>query len=173
MEIDGKVEIDREASLTYLVEKYEVTLFRTCYMDLRDRELAEDAVQETFLKAYRALDTFRGECSEKTWLMRIAINVCRDMRRSAWVRFVDHSQSFDLLPEPAQADDGFRSLDLAKGIMQLPVKQREAVLLYFYHDMTMREIGEVLGVSAPVVSKRIRQACERLQKVLGREYLHG
>lgn len=172
MEIDGKVEIDREASLTYLVEKYEVTLFRTCYMDLRDRELAEDAVQETFLKAYRALDTFRGECSEKTWLMRIAINVCRDMRRSAWMRFVDRRVCTDRLTEPTLTVDGVNSLDLAKAIMQLPVKQKEAVLLYFYHDMTMREIGEVLGVSAPVVSKRIKQACARLKRVLGGGYLY-
>lgn len=164
---------DHEVLLTHMVETYEVLLFRTCYMYLRDRGLAEDAVQETFLKAYRALPTFRGDCSEKTWLMRIAVNVCRDMRRSTWMRFVDRRVSLDLLPEPAQEVDGWNSLDLASAIMQLPVKLKEAVLLYFYHDMTMREISAALGVSVSVVSKRIRQACARLESILGRGYLHG
>lgn len=164
---------DHEAILTHMVETYEVLLFRTCYMYLRDRDLAEDAVQETFLKAYRALHTFRGDCSEKTWLMRIAVNVCRDMGRSRWMRFVDCRVSLDLLPEPAQEYDNWNSLDLARAIMKLPVKLKEVVLLYFYHDMTMREISDALGVSASVVSKRIKQACARLETILGRGYLHG
>ncbi|MBR4068064.1 MAG: sigma-70 family RNA polymerase sigma factor [Clostridia bacterium] len=164
---------DHEAILTHLVETYEVLLFRTCYMYLRDRESAEDAVQETFLKAYKALPAFRGDCSEKTWLMKIAVNVCRDIRRSSWIRMVDRRASLDLLPEPVQEYDGWNSLDLAGAIMQLPVKWKEVVLLYFYHDMTMREIGEALGVSASVVSKRIKQACAKLENILGRGYLHG
>ena len=52
-----------------------------CFACLNDEALAEDAVQETFLKAYRALDRFRGDAEEKTWLLRIAINTCRDLRR--------------------------------------------------------------------------------------------
>ena len=132
---------DHEAILTHLVETYEVLLFRTCYMYLRDRDLAEDAVQETFLKAYRALHTFRGDCSEKTWLMRIAVNVCRDMGRSRWMRFVDRRVSLDLLPEPSQEYNGYNSLDLASAIMQLPVKLKEAVLLYFQSDNAPPKVG--------------------------------
>ncbi len=173
MEVVKDPDNDHEARLTHMVETYEVSLFRTCYMYLRDRESAKDAVQETFLKAHMALHTFRGDCSEKTWLMRIAVNVCRDMRRSMWMRFVDRRVSLDLLPEPAQEYDGWNSLDLASSIMQLPVKLKEAVLLYFYHDMTMRQISDALGVSVPVVSKRIKQACARLEIILGRGYLHG
>lgn len=164
---------DREVLLARMVEIYEVFLLRTCYMYLRDKESAEDAVQETFLKAYKSLHTFRGDCSEKTWLMRIAINVCRDFRRTAWMRFVDRRIPLDLLPEPAQEYDGWNSLDLAKAIMQLPDKLKEVVLLYFYHDMTTREISDALGVSATVVSKRIKQACAKLEAILGRGYLHG
>ena len=170
---DQSLAANQEALLTHMVETYEVSLFRTCYMYLRDKESAEDAVQETFLKAYRALHTFRGDCSEKTWLMRIAVNVCRDMGRSRWMRFVDRRVSLDLLPEPSQEYNGYNSLDLASAIMQLPVKLKEAVLLYFYHDMSMREIGDALGVSVSVVSKRIKQACAKLETILGRGYLHG
>ena len=99
--------------------------------------------------------------------------MCRDMGRSRWMRFVDRRVSLDLLPEPSQEYNGYNSLDLASAIMQLPVKLKEAVLLYFYHDMTMREISDALGVSASVVSKRIKQACAKLEIILGRGYLHG
>lgn len=67
-----------EEMLAHMVAQYEVILLRTCYMYLHDKALAEDATQETFLKAYKALDSFCGESSEKTWLMRIAMNTCRD-----------------------------------------------------------------------------------------------
>ena len=78
-----ETDVSREQELARLVDAYQSSLRRMCCAILRDRTLAEDAVQETFLKAYKALDTFRKESSEKTWLMRIAINTCRDFRPAA------------------------------------------------------------------------------------------
>ena len=75
-----------EARISRMVKTYEKDLLRLCCMYLKDAVMAEDAVQETFLKAYKSLHAFRGESSEKTWLMRIAINVCKDMQRTAWFR---------------------------------------------------------------------------------------
>ena len=80
---------DREQRLIEMVGTYQRPLLRMCYLMLKDEELARDAVQETFLKAYRALERFRGESSEQTWLTRIAMNTCRDMRRSFWFKHVD------------------------------------------------------------------------------------
>lgn len=74
-----------------------------CCMYLRDMNMAEDAVQETFLKAYNALSSFRGDSSEKTWLYRIAVNVCNDMRRNAWYRFIDKRIDLDRLQIPVEA----------------------------------------------------------------------
>ena len=68
-----------------LIEKYERGVLHLCCIYLRDMHMAEDAVQETFLKAYKSLNAFRGESSEKTWLYRIPINVCIDMRPAAGI----------------------------------------------------------------------------------------
>ena len=70
-----------------LVETYQTPLRRLCCVMLKDVHLADDAVQETFLKAYRALNDFRRESSGKTWLTRIAVNTCRDMMKSRWFRW--------------------------------------------------------------------------------------
>lgn len=82
---------DWEKELTRMIEQYSSSLLNMCYIYLRDRELAEDALQETFLKAYRTRSSFRGDSHEKTWLTRIAINTCRDMRRSAWFTHVNRA----------------------------------------------------------------------------------
>ena len=91
----------RAAELSRLMAAYEKDILKLCCLYLRDAGMAEDAAQETFFKAYRALDRFRGECADKTWLVRIAVNTCKDMRRAAWFRFVDRRVTLDRLPEPA------------------------------------------------------------------------
>lgn len=158
-----------EEMLAHMVAEYEVILLRTCYMYLHDKALAEDATQETFLKAYKALDSFRGESSEKTWLMRIAMNTCRDMKRSAWFRYMDRSVEIERLPQPAKAFEFMEADDLTQAILKLPAKHKEVVLLHFYQDMTMREIASVLDISASTVQERVKAACSKLKKMLGKE----
>ena len=80
---------DRGREFGRLVELYQGPVLRMCVLTLRDKTLAEDATQETFLKVYRALDTFRGESSEKAWIMKIAVHTCWDINRSAWFRFMN------------------------------------------------------------------------------------
>ena len=148
-----------------MVEDYQVALLRTCYVMLRDYALAEDAVQETFLKAYRASAAFRGDCSEKTWLMRIAMNTCRDMRRSAWFRRVDRRVTPEQLPEacvPFEATDN----TLIETVMNLPCREKEILLLYFYQDMTLGEIAQALGFAPSTVSAKLKRTKEKLRAVL-------
>ena len=171
MEIDKNSKLGREEMLANIVAQYEVTLLRTCYMYLRDRNLAEDATQETFLKAYKALDTFRGESSEKTWLMKIAINTCRDIRRNAWFRYMDRSVEIERLPLPARTDEWADADELTQAILKLPARYKEVILLYFYQDMTIREIAGVLDIAHSTVGKRIKTACRKLRKMLGKEAL--
>ena len=90
---------ERDRWLEGAMARWEQSLLRTCFAYLGDLSLAEDAVQETFLKAWKNLDRFRGEASEKTWLLRIAINTCKDVRRSAWFRRVNRAVSLESLPE--------------------------------------------------------------------------
>lgn len=151
-----------------MVAEYEVPLLRTCCVYLRDCTLAEDAVQETFLKAYKALPAFRGACSEKTWLMRIALNTCRSIQRSSWSRLIDRRVDFDALPEQA-APERFDACGITQAIQALPIKQREVILLYYYHDMTLAEIAQALGVAVSTVGKRIKQARAHLKRLLGEE----
>ena len=157
----------REEAIVRMINEWQLPLLRLCYIQLQDKGLAEDAVQETFIKAFRALDTFRGDCSEKTWLTRIAINTCRDMRRGSWFRHIDRKASLEMLPEAA-VQPAEEKLDLTIAVMNLPTKCREAIMLYYYQDMDTAEIGAVLGIAHSSVSNRLRRGRDLLRKALER-----
>jgi RNA polymerase sigma-70 factor (ECF subfamily) len=141
------------------------SLTRTAYAYLGDRALAEDAVQETFLKAWKGFDRFRGEADEKTWLFRIAINTCKDLRRGAWFRRVDRSVPLESLPEGAIP---FTPLDdaLTRAVLSLPHRLRAVVLLHCYQELTAEETARALGVARSTVFARLKKAREALQQAL-------
>ena len=165
MEVANEKDINRENRLTLLMEQYGEALLRMCYVYLRDSTLAEDAVQDTFIKAFKALGAFRGDCSEKAWLMRIAINTCKDMRRSAWHRYVDRRVTLENVPAPSFMPTMEQS-ELVVEIMKLPKKYMEVVLLYYYQGMTTIEIGIILKIPNQTVSSRLRRARGKLKMAL-------
>jgi len=154
--------VSPDETLRRLMTEYEIPIRRMCCIYLRDAELAADAVQETFLKAYLALGQFRGESSKKTWLMRIAVNTCHSIRRSGWLRFIDPRVTLDKLPEPA-TDAGYGLSELTLDIMRLPQKLLDVVLLHDYQGFTVREIGEMLGIPYQTVISRLQSAHKKLR----------
>lgn len=154
-----------EETMRRMVNEWQLPLLRLCYIQLQDKGLAEDAVQETFLKTFRSLHTFRSECSEKTWLTRIAINTCRDMQRGGWFRHIDRRVTPDMLPE-AIVQPTVDHSDLTLAVMNLPRKYREAIMLYYYQDMNMTEIGYALSIAQSSVSNRLRKGRELIRKAL-------
>ena len=159
----------RDQAIERLIIQYQTPLLRLCFIQLQDRVLAEDAVQETFLKAFRGYAKFRGDCSEKTWLTRIAVNTCRDFQRGGWYKHIDRRITPEMLPVGGVQPDT-DELDLSMAVMKLPRKVREAILLYYYQDMNTEEIAEALGISQSSVSNRLQRGREKLQIMLeGRE----
>ena len=157
--------------ITRLVETHQMSLKRLCILWMKDASLAEDAVQETFLKAYRSLDSFHEACSEKTWLTRIAVNVCRNLLRGGWFRHVDRHITLDALPEPSVPFTEFDDT-VFSAVNNLPKAQREVVLLYFYQDMTMKEIAETLRIAPSNVSRRLAAAKKSLRGQLEGAFVH-
>lgn len=155
----------RDARLNRMMLAHEKAVLRLCCMYLRDACLAQDAVQETFLKAYRRMDAFRGEASERTWLMRIAVNTCRDITRSGWFRHVDKAVSLEDLPLPV-APPSEAHIALTTAIMALPPRCREVVLLHCDQGLTIRDTARALGITAPTVMNRLKKARAALAAAL-------
>ena len=146
------------------VRLYGSDLLRLCWSMLGTRDLAEDAVQETFVKAWRGMNRFedRSEGETKAWLCRIAVNVCRDTARSAWWKHRRLHLAIDELP-PALTPVSEDSRELFLLIADLPKHLKEPLLLHALEGLTMEETAAALGISRPTLRKRLKQACELLR----------
>lgn len=154
-----------EAELSRWMDDYGDMLVRLAYGVLRDASLAQDAAQDTFVKAWKGRDSFRGECSERTYLTGVLMNTCRDYLRTAWIRRTDRSASLDRLPEPyADAPEPDRTV--IEAVLALPINLRQVVLLRYWQNMKIKEIGETLRLSPNTVKGRLKRAGKRLSTQL-------
>ena len=147
---------DSRTELERLMEQYGSSLLRMSALYLKDAHLAQDAVQETFIKAYRHMKDYRGESSEKTWLTAICVNTCRDILKTAWFR---HQSRIDVdsLPEKP-ADFEFPDNTVLTEVMRLPARYREAVLIRYYGGMKLKEAASALGISEGRLRTRLDKA---------------
>ena len=136
-------------------DAYGTDILRYCFMMLGNRTDAEDATQETFLKAWRNIGRYeaRNGCSPKSWIIRIAGNTCRDYLRRAWHKYESRLITPEDLQKLGNAPD--ESRELIMDVMNLPEKYREVVLLVFMQGMTVREAAECMQTSASTISRRL------------------
>ena len=159
----------RREWLEKAIMQWEKPILKLCYAYLGDTALAEDAVQETFFKAWKHYDRFRGEANEKTWLTRIAVNQCKDVLKSAWMRNTDRSIAPDKLPE-GSVPFGERDDTVTRAVMSLPPKLKEATLLRWYQEMSLEEITRVLRIPRSTVNYRLKKARTMLKGMLEEWY---
>jgi RNA polymerase sigma-70 factor (ECF subfamily) len=161
--------------LEQLMRDYGTRVMHLAYFYVKDRYLAEDIAQEVFIKAYRNLDSFRGDSSAYTWLYRITVNACRDKTRSAWWRRLVPTDDQRVLAdgmvsgEPAPEEAALGTLDreeLMDVVMKLPEHYREVVVLFYYEDMSTAQIAEVTGQNESTVKTRLFRARQQLKALL-------
>ena len=159
----------REEALVLMMQRYGDSVKRMCCVYLHDLPSAEDAAQDTFIKAYDHIDQILSQeiQNEKAWLMRIAINTCKDMLRSSWMRRIDKRKPIEELPlSTFYAPE--ESLALTQAVMSLPPKLKDIVLLHYYQDMNLRTCAEVLGISGATATRWLQKAQAKIRKELER-----
>lgn len=162
MQPNGTTGKDRP-DIQFYIEEYGNELLRMCYLYLHDLQLAEDAVQETFIRVYEKWQDYRGDAAEKTWIIRIAINTCISMRRKRWFR------DSRLSGEPRQEAavwDAYSDDTVIRSIQSLKPALRKVVIMFYYQQMKTKEIAQCLGISESAVSVRLNRARGQLGVLL-------
>jgi RNA polymerase sigma-70 factor, ECF subfamily len=152
-----------------LVERYQRDVYRLCYRYVNNHHDASDMAQEAFLRAYRALATFRGDSAFRTWLYRIAVNTCLSFRASRRA----NEELPETLPDTRPGVlDGMEREERARrvrvAIQELPEKQRATLILKMYHDLSHEEIAGVMGSTVGTVKANLFHALGKLRRRLGR-----
>lgn len=147
-------------------------VLRIAYMYLKDKYLAEDVFQEVFIKVYKNFYKFEKRSSEKTWIMTITMNACKDILRNSWFKRVF---AFDYTDNPSIADNyvdanidnkvinSIQYEKLLNEVMNLPHKYKEPILLYYYEELSTTDISKILNVPEATIRSRLFRARKMLK----------
>ena len=155
-----------KARFTAAARQYQNMVYRTALHALGSPQDADDAVQEVFLRLYTCEKPFEGTDHLRHWLIRVTVNVCKDALKSPWRR---RRVSLEDLPETPVFDRPEQAA-LYREVMALPEKYRTVLNLFYYEELSVREIGELLGVGDSTVTTRLARARKRLKERLGEDW---
>ena len=155
----------------YLVEHYADLILRTGKTWLGDMDDAKDICQTVLIKLLENPREFPDPVQERAWVIRVAVNECKNWRKTAWFRRrVPLDESLQLAAEDPEPEDG----GLLAQVQALPAMYREVIFLRYYEGYEVKEIAALLGRSPPLVSTHLKRGKEKLRNMLGgTEYARG
>ena len=149
-----------------LYTQYADDVLRMSYFYLGDRQQAEDVTQDVFVRLLTVKPELeRGK--EKAWLLKVALNRCRDIWRNAWVRrVVLGSPAMETAPAPGDLNDRMERQEMLDAIHRLPADFRDVILLHYYQGYGISEMAEMLRVPEGTISSRLSRGRKKLEEIL-------
>ena len=158
--------IQKPASTDELYALYANDVLRVSYFYLNDRQKAEDVCQDVFVRLLTAKPVLEPG-HEKAWLLKVALNRCRDLWRAAWVkRVVLGSPAMELTPAPDRMEERLERQELLSAIHKLPADFRDVILLHYYQGYGIAEMAQILKVPEGTVSSRLSRGRKKLEELL-------
>ena len=152
---------------TEIVEKYADNIYRVALSYCKNKYDAEDILQNVFLKLLQADIVFEEEEHLRRWLIRVAVNCCKDLSKSFWKkRMVSIDEARQSYSHDFSSNE---KSDLYESVMELPQKYRVVMHLYYYEDYSIREIAEILKIKETTVQTQLMRARNKLQHKLKEE----
>ena len=157
---------DDPAYFARLYDQYATDVLRVCYFYLSDREKAEDVCQDVFVRLMTTHPLLQPG-REKSWLLKVALNRCRDLWRGAWLkRVILGGPTFELIPAPDEFSRRDDQQAMMGAINQLPATFKEVILLHYYQGMNIAEIAQMLELPEGTISSRLSRGRKKLESIL-------
>ena len=147
-----------------LVETYSDLILRLSYTYLNHTQDAQDICQTVFLKLLEKAPAFASPAHEKAWIIRTAVNLCKDHLKSGWRRATVALDAAEAVPAPAEEEGS-----LLSAVNLLPPKYRTVIYLYYYEGYAAREIAQLLGEKPATVSTQLNRGRQQLRTLLESE----
>lgn len=160
---------DRNAALSEAYDKYADKLYRIALSQLQNREDADDAVQDVFIKYFSIPIGFSDDEHEQAWLIRVTVNRCHDILRRKKIRtHITLDDISELIPDESSSDANI-ALDVMKSLEMIPEKLRVVIVLHDLEGFKINEIANSLGISQSGVKMRLLRGREKLKSILEKE----
>lgn len=157
---------DDPAYFARLYDQYATDVLRVCYFYLSDREKAEDVCQDVFVRLMTTHPLLQPG-REKSWLLKVALNRCRDLWRGAWLkRVILGGPTFELIPAPDEFSRRDDQQAMMAAINQIPATFKEVILLHYYQGMNIAEIAQMLELPEGTISSRLSRGRKKLESIL-------
>lgn len=157
---------DDPAYFARLYDQYATDVLRVCYFYLSDREKAEDVCQDVFVRLMTTHPLLQPG-REKSWLLKVALNRCRDLWRGVWLkRVILGGPTFELIPAPDEFSRRDDQQAMMAAINQLPATFKEVILLHYYQGMNIAEIAQMLELPEGTISSRLSRGRKKLESIL-------
>ncbi len=161
----------RTEAFSILVDRYRQKVFRTAMGFLHNADDAEDLTQEIFIKTWHALRSFDGKSAFSTWLYRISVNkAINQIRKNKFRAITSINEEVNQTRDEESADDSItrkeQKEEIKKAINKLNNKQKKAFVLFYYQELSMKEVAEVLKMSQKAAESLVFRARKSLQKEL-------
>lgn len=157
---------DDPAYFARLYDQYATDVLRVCYFYLSDREKAEDICQDVFVRLMTTHPLLQPG-REKSWLLKVALNRCRDLWRGAWLkRVILGGPTFELIPAPDEFSRRDDQQAMMAAINQLPATFKEVILLHYYQGKNIAEIAQMLELPEGTISSRLSRGRKKLESIL-------
>ena len=158
-----------EERFNELYSAYATDVLRVSYFYLADRQKAEDVTQDVFVKLLTS-DPDLEPGREKAWLLKVAVNRCRDLWRTSWAkRVVLGAPQLEIVPDPDSPERNLERSEVLRAVHALPAGFREVILLHYYQGLGVTEIAKMLGIAEGTVSSRLSRARLKLGQMLKEE----
>jgi len=159
---------DQHLLFNELIDQYGEGLMRLAYTYVKNKQAAEDVLQDVFMRAYEKRDDFKGDSSYKTYLYRMTVNRCHDYLRSWAFKNVQLSNKLSMIFQGENATEKTAMINdvqfmLGKELLSLPLKYREVLVLYYYKDLSVEEVANILKCSPNTIKTRMKRAREKLK----------
>lgn len=161
-----EIELDKDTIKTAL-ETYSDMVYRICFLYLYNRTDFDDVFQEVFLRLLKRNTPFESKEHEKAWLIRVTINLCKDISKSFWRRNIDLIEEIEVRSFENESSDG----ELLQIVLSLPQKYKDVIYLYYYEEYTVPQIAKILKANENTLYSHLHRAKELLkEKLEGREH---
>ncbi|WP_432363253.1 sigma-70 family RNA polymerase sigma factor [Sporosarcina sp. UB5] len=167
------MKVNNKQTLDEIMKTYGTSILKLSYSYVKNYQVAEEITQEVFLTCYMKLGEFKGDSTLKTWLYRIAINKCKDYLKSWSYKYTIVTNQLGVFSKKDERNAPERLVLLSEGkkqlinsVMNLPIKYREILFLYYFEELTIREISTLLDVNENTLKSRMIKSRELLKSKL-------